>query len=743
MKLASVLEAVTVYARGAVCERAVTVPAGAGPRLTIAGLPLSLRAGSLRARTRGDGPTVLELRPGFDVALKEQLDAGAEQQALEAAEAEHARLSLAAARVQKELEDLAALGPSYREPKEGDPPREAPVDATLALAGFIGEALPPLQAERRALQEKLSDAANELQLRRRRLAEASSAANRGPVQVDRTAEITLSAVPQAPLTLVVEYQVPGARWAPAYELKLGAGLAGGLLSMRAAVAQHTGEDWTGVRLALSTADLDRRIEKPVLRSIRIGRSQPPAPRSGWREAPEGLDALFADFDALGRPRPPVAQTIAPAKGGKKSRAERKAAAAPLPTPEVAVNELSRLAMAESAAEPMDAMSRMDDGAAPELAPPAPPPPPRAAPTGAFRPMAPPAVSMAAAPAKMAPRLQRARSGFFGGAMKDEAPAEEELSLELGGDAPSGGGGAFAAAPPPEPELTVDEALLDYDLLRMPGPLEPHRGRLQPGSIVALQAVALHVQLDVLMAVITTSESAARAIDRLALPPHARPPRDTAGSFDYRYLCSTPADVPSAAAWRVIPVATADVAIAAEYQCVPSVEPKVYRTVSLKNRSEHALLSGPVDVFVGGGFLLTAQLPTLPPQGDGETLGLGVEEAIKVARNTSYRETTGGLLGGSTVLPHEVTIDVENRTGRPAQIEVRERVPITDDDDVKIEEVKVEPMWRKDEAVRDGRVVRGARSWRITVAPGEKKSLFAEFHVRIPSSRMLQGGNRRV
>lgn len=742
MKLASALEAVTVYARGAVCERAVTVPAGAGPKITVTGLPLSLKPGSLRARTRGEGPTVLELRPGFDVALGEAIDAGAEQQALEAAEAEHARLSLAAARVQKELDDVAALAPRYRDPKEGDPPREAPVDATLALAGFIAEALPPLQAERRALEEKLKDASNELQLRRRRLAEASSAANRGPVQVDRTAEITLSAAPQAPLALVVEYQVPGARWAPAYELKLGAGLSGGLLALRAAVAQCTGEDWSGVRLSLSTADLDRRIEKPLLRSLRIGRSQPAAPRSGWRDAPAGLDALFADFDALGRPRLPPAPAIPPAlKGGKKSRAERKAAAAPAPTPEVLVNaERARQLLPQAAAEPMDE----EAGAVDELAPPAPPPP--RAPTGAFRPMAPPSMSMAApmpAPARMAPKMARARGFSFGGGAREEA-LEVDSSVELAAGAAPGGGGAWdAPAPPPEPELTVDEALLDYDLLRMPGPLEARRGRLQPGSIVAFQAVSLHVQLDVLMAVITTHETAAHAVDRLVLPPHARPPRDAAGSFDYRYVCSAPADVPSVAAWRVVPVATADVAIAAEYQCVPSVEPKVYRTVSLKNRSEYALLSGPVDVFVGGGFLLTAQLPTLAPQGDAETLGLGVEEAIKVARNTAFRETTGGLLGGSTVLPHEVTIDVENRTGRAAQIEVRERVPVTGDDDVKVEEVKVEPMWKKDEGPRDGRVVRGARSWRITVGPGEKKSLFAEFHVRIPSSRMLQGGNRRV
>jgi Domain of unknown function (DUF4139)/N-terminal domain of unknown function (DUF4140) len=746
MKVASQLEAVTVYARGAVCERTATLPAGAETKFTVTGLPMSLRAASVRARTRGGSVTVLEVRPGFAVAMMDALDASAEQKALDVAEAELARLALSAARVQREIDHLNALAPSYRAQKEGDPPREAPVEATLALAAFVAETLPALQAEKRALDEKHADASREVQLRRSRLAEASSAAARGPVQIDRTAEVVLSAAPTAPITLVVEYQVPGARWAPAYELQLGAGLAPGLLSMRAAVAQCTGEDWVGVRLALSTADLDRRIEKLSLRSIRIGRSQPPAPRSGWRDPPPGLDALFADFDVLSARRPSLpSSTVAVSlekRAKKGGRADKSRGGPPPPPPPAPPRDEPSLEDELSIVPEVSASYEMDERAegAPSMPMTPPAAPARRSATGSMQRMAPmaPSASLAAP----APAMLRKRASPLGGVVN--------AAMEAFGGPPGAGGGGMradmddgAAAPPPEPELTVDGALLDYDLLRMPGPSESNRGRLQPGSVIAFQAISLKVQVEVLTAVVSLNENAAWAVDQLQLPPHARAPRESAGTFDYRYACSAPVDVPSVAAWRVLPVATADVEIAAAYQCVPSVEPKVYRTVSMKNRSEHALLSGPVDVFVGGGFLLTAQLPTLPPQGDGETLGLGVEEAIKVARNTAFRETTGGLLGGSTVLPHEITIDVENRTGRPATIEVRERVPVTTDDDIKVEEVKVEPPWRKDEQPRDGRVIRGARSWRITVAPGEKKSLFAEFSVKIPSSKMLQGGNRRV
>ena len=111
--------------------------------------------------------------------------------------------------------------------------------------------------------------------------------------------------PSGAVELDVEYHVPGATWSPVYRLRLGGGSGAGSLVLRACVAQRTGEDWTGVRLGLSTADLVRRADLPELRSLRIGRSQAEPGTPSWREPPPGLDELFAGYDAAARrPRPP-------------------------------------------------------------------------------------------------------------------------------------------------------------------------------------------------------------------------------------------------------------------------------------------------------------------------------------------------------------------------------------------------------------------------------------------------------
>ena len=217
------------------------------------------------------------------------------------------------------------------------------------------------------------------------------------------------------------------------------------------------------------------------------------------------------------------------------------------------------------------------------------------------------------------------------------------------------------------------------------------------------------------------------------------------SSDYRYDCGSRLDVRSTGKWVLVPVMSCPVGLTAEYVSVPSVEQKVYRTLTIANRSTHALLPGPVDVTTGDEFLMTTSLPAIGPGADqSHRLGLGVEEAIKVARKTQYKETTGGFLGGSTVLPHDLEIELNNRLAAPALIEVRERVPTVDanEKDLKVEEVGSNPAWEKVEGPVDGEIVKGARRWRVMVPPGQSLKLTAQFAIRMPADKMLVGGNRR-
>ena len=152
---------------------------------------------------------------------------------------------------------------------------------------------------RAQLREQLRNLNEEVALLEQKIAQASTAREVTASELYKSVHVQLrhagAALSRAELSL--EYFIPGARWAPSYQCRLSRDCREVELVMRALIAQHSGEDWRGVKLVLSTAAPMTWTELPELPSIRIGRAQPPpAARAGFRPAPQGAGALFADYD---------------------------------------------------------------------------------------------------------------------------------------------------------------------------------------------------------------------------------------------------------------------------------------------------------------------------------------------------------------------------------------------------------------------------------------------------------------
>ncbi|MFI1393835.1 DUF4139 domain-containing protein [Streptomyces sp. NPDC020681] len=680
-RLGSTLDSVVVYAQGAVCRRLARGSVPPDGRVRVTGLPRSLDPGSLRARVLGaSGVRVTEARVEVEA---EPLGTGTPDELRREVERLSDEYAAAQGRRDRQLsliEEVSALHPVPPARKREDPHRRTPVDAWLELAEFVHERLTGLHTRLFELEEALRNAEHELTVAADRLARASTDAPSAHVETTVCAVLTLDGTGDAEeVELELEYGVPGAVWVPAYRLTHRQGDGSGRLVLRASVAQRTGEDWTGVRIALATADLRRRTDLPRLRSIRIGRSQPAPAPSGWREPPAGLVDLFSGYDAAG-PRPATAAAPAAVGAG--------AATGPVP----------------------------------------PPPPPPPAPQGYGAPPmpggvygAPPEDFRSAMPALAQPVGARpgARSRT-GGRSSAGAPAA------MAPAAP----GAVAPPPPPAPVSGPPQpsgAELDYAALVLCGPDEQggRRGRLFPDS--PFDPVAAEYR------------RRAEAVAALPLPGQAVRPRESAGSFDHRFDATARADIPSDGTWHTVTVGEIPVGLRTEYLCVPSVEQTVYATLVLSNATDQALLAGPVEVTVDDDFLLTAALPTLAPGGV-RRVGLGPAEGIRVTRRTNVHESTSGLRNNTTVLDHRVHVELANRLARPVTVEVRERVPVTSEPDVRIEE---RADWT---APEDGtgpdRHAPGTRVWRLDLPAGATAALDGGYEIRIPTGKALVGGNRR-
>ncbi|WP_051832205.1 DUF4139 domain-containing protein [Streptomyces katrae] len=699
----STLDSVVVYAQGAVCRRLARGSVPANGRLRVTGLPRSLDPGSLRVRVLGTTtPAVCVTEARVEVGA-EPLGTGAPETLRREVERLREEHAAAAGRRDRQLaliEEVRGLHPVPPPRKRDDPHRRTPVDAWLGLADFVEERLTRLHARLVELEETLRRAEHELAVAADRLARASTDAPPAHVKTTVSAALTLDATRDAEaeteLELELEYAVPGAVWVPAYRLTHRQGDGTGRLVLRASVAQRTGEDWTGVRIALATADLRRRTDLPRLRSMRIGRRQPATAPSGWREPPAGLADLFAGYEAAG-PRP-----VPPALRPATAAARAGSASGPVPPPPP-----------------------------PPSVPMPPAPQGYGAPTGAFGvpggvDAAASAVFGAAVPAAMpapAPAARSRAAGRPGGGGFGAAPAA------MAPPAPAAPGGPPPPQPPPPPAGPPQPsgAELDYAALVLCGPDEHggRRGRLFPGSPLDPEAAACRRR--------------AEAVATLPLPGHAVRPRESAGSFDHRYDAAARADIPSDGTWHTVTVGEIPVGLRTEYVCVPSVEPTVYATLLLSNATDQALLAGPVEVTVDGDFLLTAALPTLAPGGV-RRVGLGPAEGIRVIRRTNLHESTSGLRNNTTVLDHRIHVELANRLARPVTVEVRERVPVTTEQDVRIEE---RADWATPEAgTGPEHHVPGTRIWRVDLPAGATAALDGGYEIRIPAGKALVDGNRR-
>lgn len=721
--VSSKIDQVTVFRFGAEVRRVAELPLpDAYPaELRLHGLPLQLRDDTLQLAVEPlDGgaplacPQAVDVRvalepPPPDPALPPATDQ-------ELRDAEHA-LRQQRRRVERIDGQLEALGelssPPRPEPAEGEPPLPSPTQARLALLAFQQAELERLHDERAAAREQLRLASEALALLKTRRHAHRKQRQLDPHELRKEARITLRAPaadgePVPRCRVVLSYLVPAARWAPAYSLHLDAAGGPARITMRAQICQLSDEDWSGVRLVLSTADALRWTELPELNALRVGRAQAPAPSAGWRPPPQGAEALLEDWARAQALIPPGGSSTpppAPAPPVPLSHAEP----APEPEPECEDEEVL-MEMAFAATEqPMRRSRRKAKRSA--------------------RPAAPQAKSTM-------------RFGAGGMAPPPAQAASAPMAANAISDAPVSGGYDGGHLPPPALEAGRD--LLDYDSLRMAGP-----GQARPGRLAATDSFARYRELLPATQQATLPQGgalkahirgAAARVRSAALSGGLQPPASV-DAYDHAWRAERPVDVPADGHFHTVPVLGCDAVATIGYVVVPRETQEVFRTVTITNPLGAPLLSGPVDVYLGGDYLLAASVNTVPAGGELQ-LGLGVEQGIRVSRNTRYAESQRGMMSRHQDLEHKLELELRNLLAQPIRIEVRERIPVhrEDDDDVEIDLREVQPPWEPWE--QPDAQLRGAYRWRLELQPGQVRQLRATYVITISPKHELSGGNRR-
>jgi uncharacterized protein (TIGR02231 family) len=228
---------------------------------------------------------------------------------------------------------------------------------------------------------------------------------------------------------------------------------------------------------------------------------------------------------------------------------------------------------------------------------------------------------------------------------------------------------------------------------------------------------------------------------MATPPSAHDPLAARGRYDHRYDAAGTADVPSTGRPHRVSVGAAETHALPRFVAVPREVAEVYREAEIKNPFDAPLLAGPVDVFLDGALMTTAELGHVDRRGS-MRLGLGVEERLRVARNARVEESTAGLLGGSLLVDHAITVELASSLGRKVTVEVLERVPYSGDRDVDVKPTYARPEpERYTQAERGAPIQKGLR-FLVEVASGDKAKVELGYRVTLPAKNEIIGGNRR-
>ncbi|KAE9632343.1 DUF4139 domain-containing protein [Parasedimentitalea maritima] len=168
------------------------------------------------------------------------------------------------------------------------------------------------------------------------------------------------------------------------------------------------------------------------------------------------------------------------------------------------------------------------------------------------------------------------------------------------------------------------------------------------------------------------------------------------------------------------------------RAVPMRDETAYRVVKFTNSTAEELLSVEYAArYIDGVFIGEQGFEGLAAGEEGE-IGFGPIEGLQIRRDTLDQSEGGrGLISRSNQQVQQVEIEIENLTGETWPLQLRDRVPYTEQEDLQI-------TWtarpRPSEENLDKR--RGILAWDLEIAPGERRKIELETTLSWPEGMDL-------
>jgi uncharacterized protein (TIGR02231 family) len=166
---------------------------------------------------------------------------------------------------------------------------------------------------------------------------------------------------------------------------------------------------------------------------------------------------------------------------------------------------------------------------------------------------------------------------------------------------------------------------------------------------------------------------------------------------------------------------------------PRLDEHVYQVAALKNPAAYPLLEGRVRSYRNGSYVGDSRLRH---QGVGAPfeVSLGIDEELKVERRTlDDKDKSAGFLSSTKHIFRGYRSKLTNRAAGPETVELRESIPVS-----KIDDVKVELLARPTTAGYQLDAARGFITWTVKLVNGEWRNIDHGYAIHLPDSWQVPG-----
>jgi len=173
----------------------------------------------------------------------------------------------------------------------------------------------------------------------------------------------------------------------------------------------------------------------------------------------------------------------------------------------------------------------------------------------------------------------------------------------------------------------------------------------------------------------------------------------------------------------IPIGTATLEAQHRIVAAPEASLNAAHAVDLVNTSNQPVLPGKVGLFLEGAFLGATETEFVAA-GESFSMFLGVADRVKLARTLDSKHSSHFSDGKRTRLQVAYLVTAENLSDQAISLQLGDRVPVAETEEIKVRNVRVVPETRPDE--------KGLLRWDLSLAAKQSREFRLEYTLEYPS-----------